>query len=42
MHDRLKRLAFGAAVAAVLTATFIGYLRPAFMMDLANRIVMCF
>ncbi len=41
MYERLKRLALYAALAAVLALAFIGYLRPAFIFDLANRIVMC-
>lgn len=42
MHDRLKRLLLGTALAVVLALAFVGYLRPGFVFDLANRIVMCF
>lgn len=42
MRDRLKHLLLGAALAAVLALAFVGYLRPGFVLDLANRIVMCF
>lgn len=33
---------FGAALAAVLSLAFVGYLRPSFVVDLANRIALCF
>jgi type II secretory pathway component PulM len=42
VSDRLKRLLAGAALAAVLAVAFIGYLQPAFIVDLANRIALCF
>lgn len=42
MRDRIKRLLLGAALAAILALTFFAYLRPAFIFDLANRIVLCF
>ena len=42
MRDRLKRLLTAALVAAVLALVFVAYLRPAFVLDLANRIVLCF
>jgi len=43
LNNRLvTRLALGAALVAVLTLAFIGYLRPSFILDLANRIVLCF
>jgi hypothetical protein len=42
MRDRLLRLLLGAALVAVLALAFIGYLRPSFVVDLANRIVLCF
>ena len=42
MRERLKQISFGTALAAVLALAFVGYLRPAFIVDLANRIVMCF
>jgi hypothetical protein len=42
MRDRLLRLLLGAALIAVLALAFVGYLRPSFIVDLANRIVLCF
>jgi hypothetical protein len=42
MRDRLLRLLLGAALVAVLALAFIGYLRPSFVVDLANRIILCF
>jgi hypothetical protein len=42
MRDRIKRLLLGTALAAVLAFAFIGYLRPSFIVDIANRIVLCF
>lgn len=42
MNERLKRLLFGAALTAVLASAFVAYLRPSFVLDLANRIVLCF
>jgi hypothetical protein len=42
MRDRFIRLLLGAAVIAALALAFAGYLRPAFVVDLANRIVLCF
>jgi hypothetical protein len=37
----LKRLLFSAAAVAVLALVFVAYLQPSFVVDLANRIVMC-
>ena len=42
MRDRLKRLLLTALLVAVLALVFVAYLRPAFVLDLANRIVLCF
>jgi len=42
MRERLKRLLLGAALIAVLALSFMAYLRPSFIFDLANRIVLCF
>jgi len=42
MHPALKRLLLGIALAAVLAAAFMAYLQPSFMLDLANRIILCF
>lgn len=41
-HARIKRWLLGTAFAAVLTFAFMAYLRPEFVVDLANRIIMCF
>ncbi|HVL76149.1 MAG TPA: hypothetical protein VM406_09035 [Noviherbaspirillum sp.] len=38
----LKQAALGTAFAAVLALAFASYLQPAFVLDLANRIVLCF
>ncbi len=42
MHPLIKRILLGAALAAVLALAFIGYLRPSFIVDLANRFILCF
>lgn len=42
MHRRIKSLLLGAALIAVLAVVFAAYLRPSFILDLANRIVLCF
>lgn len=42
MHERVKRLLLGALLAAVLAFAFVGYLRPDFVVDLANRFMLCF
>ncbi|WP_260099187.1 hypothetical protein [Pseudoduganella buxea] len=42
MKPGLKRAAAWLAGAAVLALCFAAYLRPAFMLDLANRIYLCF
>ncbi|WP_167735754.1 MULTISPECIES: hypothetical protein [unclassified Herbaspirillum] len=39
---RLKRIAILASLGVVLGATFLAYLRPDFIFDVANRIVLCF
>jgi hypothetical protein len=41
-HPRLRRIAMLAALGVVLGATFLAYLRPDFIFDVANRIVLCF
>jgi hypothetical protein len=41
MHSLIKRILLGAALTAVLALAFIGYLRPSFVLDLANRFVLC-
>ena len=42
MHARLKRFLLAAAVAVALALSFLAYLRPSFVVDLANRIILCF
>jgi hypothetical protein len=42
MHVRIKRWIAGTAFAAVLVFGFMSYLRPAFIVDLANQIILCF
>ncbi|WP_165774489.1 hypothetical protein [Herbaspirillum robiniae] len=39
---RLRRLLLAGAGAGVLGAIFLAYLQPAFIVDLANRIYLCF
>jgi hypothetical protein len=42
MNTRLLlRGLLAAVLAAVLALAFIGYLRPAFVLDLANRFILC-
>lgn len=38
----LRRMLLRGAVAALLAGVFAAYLRPDFMLDLANRIYLCF
>jgi hypothetical protein len=38
----IKRIFIIAVLAIVLALTFMAYLRPSFIVDLANRIVLCF
>jgi hypothetical protein len=42
MRSRIKRFLLGAAFAAVLALAFVGYLRPSFIVDIANKIALCF
>jgi hypothetical protein len=42
MAARWRRLALLAGAAAVLAGIFLAYLQPAFIVDLANRIYLCF
>ena len=46
MHRRLshalRKLLAGIGIAAVLATVFAGYLQPSFVVDLANRIMLCF
>ncbi|MFZ6741907.1 hypothetical protein ACO0LC_01600 [Undibacterium sp. JH2W] len=38
---KLLRLLWAAIMVSVLALVFLAYLRPAFILDLANRFVMC-
>jgi hypothetical protein len=42
MHARIGRWLLGAAFATVLALAFMAYLRPSFVVDLANRFMLCF
>jgi hypothetical protein len=42
MPSWITRLLIGTAFIAVLALAFVAYLRPAFVVDLANRIILCF
>ncbi|MFL9927096.1 hypothetical protein PQR62_22680 [Herbaspirillum lusitanum] len=41
-RPRPRRLLLGVAGGAVLALVFMAYLQPSFMVDLANRIYLCF
>ncbi len=41
MSVLVKRLLWYATMTAVLAAAFAAYLQPQFMVDLANRIMLC-
>jgi hypothetical protein len=41
LRHRLPRIAGALLLAAVLGAVFMAYLRPSFVVDLANRIMLC-
>ena len=41
MKPSLTRLFWALALAVVLGLGFAAYLQPAFMLDLANRIMLC-
>ena len=42
LRSRLLRLLLGAVGAALLALAFMAYLQPDFVVDLANRIYLCF
>jgi hypothetical protein len=42
VRSAAKRFLLYAALAAVLAAAFMAYLQPSFIVDLANRIILCF
>lgn len=41
LRRQLPRIAGALFLAAVLAAVFMAYLRPSFVVDLANRIMLC-
>lgn len=41
MHAKFKQWLLYIAIAALLAAAFLGYMRPAFILDLANRFILC-
>jgi hypothetical protein len=42
LRRQLLRLSLGVAFALVLALAFAAYLQPGFVLDLANRIYLCF
>ena len=40
-RSRIPAIFGGILLAAVLTAAFMAYLRPSFVVDLANRFILC-
>jgi hypothetical protein len=42
MRSRFRRFLLGAALAALLALAFLAYLRSGFIVDLANRLFLCF
>jgi hypothetical protein len=42
MRKHLKQLLLATAFTAALALAFAAYLQPSFMLDLANRIILCF
>lgn len=38
---RIQEIFVGILLVAVLTAAFMAYLRPSFVVDLANRMILC-
>lgn len=41
LHPLLAKLLLSALLAAVLALAFLAYLQPAFVLDLANRFILC-
>ena len=41
LESRIPGILAAILLAAVLAAAFMAYLRPAFVVDLANRIILC-
>ena len=42
MSARLRSLLLMLLLAALMAAAFLAYLRPGFMLDLANQLWLCF
>ena len=42
MNPRLRSSLLMLLLAAVMAAAFLAYLRPGFMLDLANQLWLCF
>ena len=42
VHRKVVRALLGTAAAGMLVAVFLAYLRPDFIVDLANRFILCF
>ena len=40
-RSRMQSIIFGLLLAVVLGVTFMAYLRPSFIVDLANRLILC-
>jgi hypothetical protein len=41
LRNRMQGIFAGILLAAVLAAAFMAYLRPSFVVDLANRLILC-
>ena len=41
LQGRLPGILSAILLAAILAAAFMAYLRPSFVLDLANRIILC-
>lgn len=42
MMARVKSILLGLLLAILLAAAFVAYLRPGFVLDLANQLWLCF
>jgi hypothetical protein len=42
MRPAVKRFLLYIALAALLAAAFMAYLQPSFIVDIANRVLLCF
>jgi hypothetical protein len=41
-RSQLPRLLWSVLLVAVLASAFLAYLQPGFIVDLANRLILCF